>query len=775
MNRTFLGIFGLLACMAAMTKAQVPGPLTSIEQVCALSNLEGSRKLPVDLEATLTFTATTNSSIFRHIFFLQNSKCAIFAAGPEMSVEKFLPGDVVQVQGTTIDSFRPIVMLNAISLRRHGARPAPIETSFQQLVSGQRDAQLVRVRGVVRSVDYVPAGPYAHTAIELLLEGGYVSVVVSKTASIKREDLLDATVEVTGAAAGIFDGKMQMAGVQVLVSDLDDVKILKPAVASPRNLPLTPMDQILSQYDVTDHSNRARVSGTVTYYQPGAMLVLQSGERSLRIFSRESELLPIGSVVSATGFPDVIDNYLALLRSEILPTGQMSPVAARPVKWQEATNGKDTFDLVSIEGTVVAQVQEAAQDSYVVESDGHIFSAVLHRPASAITDPLHLPQFPKGSRVRVTGICSMEGPNPPPSSSVPFDLLLRSNADVVLIAKAPWFNVRHMAILIALLFATILLVTTWGWTLRRKVRQQTAALTASIEAEAARERSNSRQLLQRSRIMEAVNSDAPLLGILEDIAAGLSSQLGGVKCWFNLADGSRLGSPPEASSVSVQIGRAVLSRSGRPMGSLHVNVTNGAPLNDEAEAALNMAIHLAALAIENRHLHAELVHRSEFDMLTELPNRFYMERHLDQLLRETPPNDAVFALIYIDLDLFKQVNDSFGHRVGDLYLQHVAMRMKNQLRVGDSLSRLGGDEFAALLPSIPNPATFHEVANRLEHCFDAPFQIEGNEILGSASLGVAIYPKNGTSAEALQQFADKAMYAAKHEHRERLQFDPPSL
>jgi diguanylate cyclase (GGDEF)-like protein len=692
-----------------------------------------------------------------------------------MSVEKFLPGDVVQVQGTTIDSYRPIVMLNAISLRRHGARPAPIETTFQQLVSGQRDAQLVRVRGVVRSVDNVPTGPYAHTAIELLLEGGYVSVVVSKTASIKREDIIDATVEVTGAAAGIFDGKMQMAGVQVLVSDPDDVKILKPAVASPRNLPLTPMDQIFSQYDVTDRSHRARVSGTVTYYQPGAMLVLQSGERSLRVFSRESNPLPIGSVVSATGFPDVIDNYLALLRGEILPTGQLSPVAARPVRWQEATSGKDTFDLVSLEGTVVAQVQEAAQDSYVVESDGHIFSAILHRPGSAITDPLHLPQFPKGSRVRVTGICSMEGPNPPPSSSVPFDLLLRSNADVVLIAQAPWFNVRHMAILIALLLATILLVTAWGWTLRRKVRQQTAALTASIEAEAARERSNSRQLLQRSRIMEAVNSDAPLLRILEDIAEGVSSQLGGVLCWFNLADGSRLGRSPEASSVSSPVVHAVLSSSGKPLGSLHVNVANGAPLSDEADGALNMGLHLAAIAIENRDLHAELVHRSEFDMLTELPNRFYMERHLDRLLSETPPDIAVFALIYIDLDLFKQVNDSFGHRVGDLYLQHVATHMKNQLRAGDSLARLGGDEFAALLPSIPNPRTVQEIADRLEHSFDAPFQIEGHQILGSASLGVALYPRDGTTAEALQQFADRAMYAVKHGRRERLQYIAPSL
>jgi diguanylate cyclase (GGDEF)-like protein len=270
--------------------------------------------------------------------------------------------------------------------------------------------------------------------------------------------------------------------------------------------------------------------------------------------------------------------------------------------------------------------------------------------------------------------------------------------------------------------------------------------------------------------MEAVNSDTPLSGILEDIAEAVSSQLSGIACWFDLDDGSHFGRRPAEPAVSAPVARAILSRSGKSLGSLNADLPTTTPLTVDIDAALNLGVHLAALAIENRRLHADLVRRSEFDLLTDVPNRFYMERHLDELLRDAVRRGSIFALIYIDLDRFKQVNDSFGHRVGDMFLQHVALRVKNQLRTGNSLARVGGDEFAALVSSITDPAEAQEIAVRLEHCFASPFRIEGHEILGSASLGVAVYPRDGLTAEALQQFADNAMYAVKRRHREALPY-----
>ena len=110
-----------------------------------------------------------------------------------------------------------------------------------------------------------------------------------------------------------------------------------------------------------------------------------------------------------------------------------------------------------------------------------------------------------------------------------------------------------------------------------------------------------------------------------------------------------------------------------------------------------MAAGLATLAIETSRLYCDLVHRSEFDLLTDVPNRFSMEKTLDTLIQDARQSAGIFGLIYIDLNEFKQVNDAYGHQAGDLYLQEMVRRMKRQLRPGDTLARLGGDEFAVLV------------------------------------------------------------------------------
>jgi diguanylate cyclase (GGDEF)-like protein len=123
-------------------------------------------------------------------------------------------------------------------------------------------------------------------------------------------------------------------------------------------------------------------------------------------------------------------------------------------------------------------------------------------------------------------------------------------------------------------------------------------------------------------------------------------------------------------------------------------------------------------------------------------------------------------LIYIDLDYFKQVNDSYGHQVGDQYLQEVALRMKRQLRPHDTLSRLGGDEFAVLLPMVRNRAEVEEIAQRLERSFDEPFAFEELTLTGSASVGIALYPQDGATRDDLLNAADAAMYLVKNDRRQ---------
>ena len=178
-----------------------------------------------------------------------------------------------------------------------------------------------------------------------------------------------------------------------------------------------------------------------------------------------------------------------------------------------------------------------------------------------------------------------------------------------------------------------------------------------------------------------------------------------------------------------------------------------------------MAASLATLAIETRRLYTDLLHRSEYDQLTGVHNRFFMEKRVDAQIEEARQKASIFGLVYIDLDHFKQINDLYGHKNGDLYLQEVAMRMKSQLRAVDTLARIGGDEFAVLVPLVRNRRDVEEVAQRLECCFDKAFTAEDLTLQGSASVGIALYPEDGKTRDGLLHTADTAMYSLKHSRR----------
>jgi diguanylate cyclase (GGDEF)-like protein len=180
---------------------------------------------------------------------------------------------------------------------------------------------------------------------------------------------------------------------------------------------------------------------------------------------------------------------------------------------------------------------------------------------------------------------------------------------------------------------------------------------------------------------------------------------------------------------------------------------------------LTQAAGLAALAIETSRLYTDLVHRSEFDPLTNVQNRFSLERCLENAILDARQSSRVFGLLYMDLNDFKQVNDIYGHRTGDLYLQQVAERLKHRLRPGDLLARLGGDEFAVLIQEVRNRADAEEVAQRLEGCFDEPFICKDVVLQGSASIGIAMYPADSTASDSLFSAADASMYLAKKARR----------
>jgi diguanylate cyclase (GGDEF)-like protein len=271
---------------------------------------------------------------------------------------------------------------------------------------------------------------------------------------------------------------------------------------------------------------------------------------------------------------------------------------------------------------------------------------------------------------------------------------------------------------------------------------------------------------RRSGILEDINGSLPLAEIVEEITELASFKLHGAHCWCQITNGALLGNCPQKLTGLRIVQEEIPAHSGPALGTMFAAFDPVAkPLANESEA-LSMAVALTALAIETRHVYTDLLHRSEFDLLTEIHNRFSLDKCLDRQIEEARLNASIFGLIYIDLDKFKQINDVYGHQFGDMYLQEVALRMKHQLRNVDVLARLGGDEFAVLLPQVHNRAKVEEIAHRLERSFDEPFIIEGRALQGAASVGIALYPEDGNTRDGLLSAADAAMYAIKNSRRE---------
>jgi c-di-GMP phosphodiesterase Gmr len=164
---------------------------------------------------------------------------------------------------------------------------------------------------------------------------------------------------------------------------------------------------------------------------------------------------------------------------------------------------------------------------------------------------------------------------------------------------------------------------------------------------------------------------------------------------------------------------------------------------------------------ERKRFEDEMSRRAFHDQLTGLPNRALMSEMVDNALRMHHRN-GMFALAFIDLDSFKQVNDYYSHAVGDALLIAVARRIREHVRVGDTLARISGDEFLLLLNPLDSLEDLRPLVERVVDALKQPFFIEGHEVMTSASIGASIYPMHGDNYETLRRCADSAMYRAKH-------------
>ena len=203
---------------------------------------------------------------------------------------------------------------------------------------------------------------------------------------------------------------------------------------------------------------------------------------------------------------------------------------------------------------------------------------------------------------------------------------------------------------------------------------------------------------------------------------------------------------------------------------------NATPILDEnnnctgiIETAVNITSHIT---LQNRlqKSNEELTHTAHHDSLTGLANRALFMDRLEQTIKDSKRNKTKSALLFMDLDHFKEVNDTYGHVAGDLVLKEATNRFLNCIRENDTLSRLGGDEFTLLLKDIKTKDDIATLATKVVHTMNKPMNINHKSITLSTSIGISIFPDDAQTSEEILHFSDDAMYKAKEEGKNRFHF-----
>jgi diguanylate cyclase (GGDEF)-like protein/PAS domain S-box-containing protein len=267
---------------------------------------------------------------------------------------------------------------------------------------------------------------------------------------------------------------------------------------------------------------------------------------------------------------------------------------------------------------------------------------------------------------------------------------------------------------------------------------------------------------ERGEIVDSNDSALRIFGLRERDVLGRDLQNLGLTFYFE--DGTRLtpgNSPVDRTMSTGEPARDVLLRWDALDGETRWMLVNYTPL--EGNGGPSVVVASLNDVTERRRAEQQVAFLAYHDPLTELPNRTLLAEHLEQGLARARRYGRSVALLYIDLDGFKLVNDSFGHAAGDELLSRIAARLREGTRSADLLARQGGDEFLLLLTDIEGDvqAVAERAAQTIRSALEAPFVLRGAEVQMGASIGIGIFPRDAQSARGLLQFADQSMYRAK--------------
>jgi diguanylate cyclase (GGDEF)-like protein/PAS domain S-box-containing protein len=326
---------------------------------------------------------------------------------------------------------------------------------------------------------------------------------------------------------------------------------------------------------------------------------------------------------------------------------------------------------------------------------------------------------------------------------------------------------RKYALAVGALVLVALGAFVWSAMLQREVRSRTIELERGITE-------RQKLTVERDRFFEVSHTLHIVLdnqGTIRWLSAASTRMLGhtpehfvGTKVWEHLdsADEAVQRDVMEhlrggASDIEIKLRHRD--------GSIRWTLWNAAP---DPEGTL---IYAAGIDIsERRKAEHQIEHLAYHDALTGLPNRHLFVDRLDHALNRAKRTDDALAVLFVDIDHFKSINDSLGHTAGDILLRTLAARLRATLRTDDTVARLGGDEFTMLMSGIKEPNDLLRLTQKIHTTIKVPVEVESRELTVSASIGVGLFPQDGETAEQLLKNADLAMYRAKELGRDRTQF-----
>jgi diguanylate cyclase (GGDEF)-like protein len=740
----FWSIVLIIVMHAALLLGQVHSQSKSIllTQAIQVHNLEAglASHARVHLVGTVTYYDPLD-----YVMFIEDASGGVF-------IETSHPypvhnGDLVEINGGAHASYRTEVALNP-SIRRLGLGEKLVarQYGYADLATGSEDSQLVVIRGKVRAADIEQHENASYVHLDVGMSGGEVELYLGSSTGFNPESAFGKYIEATAVAGGVFDAKSQLTGIVLYAPNASAIRSLRSPKVTEGQLPLTEIDKVFESQRIDDTSRRLRVRGAVTYYRKGDSAVLESNGKSIYVQTRETQDLTIGDIVDAYGLPSNREYAPSLRQASLVKTGGRDQVEPRVVSYSDALSGIYSDNLISLSGTLVSQLHDIGADTLVMNVEGHLVNGSL-------VGKMQLPSFPLGSQIRIAGICRVV-PGGPWRAPFLFHLEMRSAADAQLLSKPSWWTVRHLLELLGALSVLALAIAIWAILLRRRVRQQTERINRSM--------SLSRE---RSKILEKISSNQDLDVLLTEICQSIMVLLPGFICSYDLdheAKSSRSEERQPSNAASHAYFEMMLVGDTRgAIGEIVVSGPRGLMIGEDQQEIYDMLAELATLAVERSLLHQQLIFHSTHDPLTALPNRRFCENRLQFVLEEAARHQSYLAIIYIDVDEFKHVNDRYGHKTGDHYLQQISARLQAQMRAADTLARIGGDEFLVIAPISAHGNAASILLSRLQACFDEPFLMEEKRVDGSASFGLAIYPDDGLTAEELKRNADQAMYLSK--------------